>query len=231
LFTKANHDTHLQMLTYIVNSLFKNNKINQSLQYTEQLKQAMEQYNHLHYDKYFFFYYNSLVINYSVIDKPKAIEILNQLKSHKQIKSNQYYEIFVYLNLAVQHFDMRQYHEAIRALNKLYVLQSYKNTDNALKFKIALADLIIRFELQDFDVFDYKLAQMRKDFGDLLKQKENIKEATFLKLIVVLAKQPWQQLTAKNQAQMLAFIDTYSLAQQADDEILGYVAWLKSKVK
>lgn len=80
LFSKSNHDTKLQMLTYIVNSLFKNDKIKQSLQYAEQLKSAMEEFNRLHYDKYFFFYYNSLVINYSVIDKEKTIEILNELK-------------------------------------------------------------------------------------------------------------------------------------------------------
>lgn len=231
LFTKANHDTHLQMLTYIVNSLFKNHKIRESLQYAEQLRLAMEQFNNLHYDKYFFYYYNSLVINYSVIDKAKAIEILNQLKSHKQIKSNQYYEIFVHLNLAVQHYDIKQYHEAIRALNKLCLLQSYKATDNALKFKIALADLIIRVELQDFDIFEYKLAQMRKDFAHLLQEKAHAKEAAFTKLMVALAKQPWHELNTKTKAKVVAFIDEYSHSQQADDEILSYVAWLKTKVK
>jgi hypothetical protein len=35
LFNKNNHDTKLQMLTYLVNSLFKNDKLKLSLQYTE----------------------------------------------------------------------------------------------------------------------------------------------------------------------------------------------------
>ena len=40
------------------------------------LKNAMEEYHHMLYDKYTFFYYNSLVINYSKLDRDKAISIL-----------------------------------------------------------------------------------------------------------------------------------------------------------
>ena len=231
LFNKSNHDTKLQMLTYIVNSLFKNDKIKQSLQYAEQLKNAMEEFNRLHFDKYFFFYYNSLVINYSVIDKEKAIEILNELKNNRQIKSNQYYEIFVYLNLAIQNFDLGKYHEAIRALNKLYLLDSYKNTDASLKFKIAIADLIIRYELQDYDVFDYKFAQFNKDFKPFLLQKDNLKESKFVGLISAMIKTSHLKSDKKLVAKINDFIEQYRKKEAADDEILNYVQWLTSKIK
>lgn len=55
LFNKNNHDTKLQMLTYLVNTLFKNNKLKQSLQYAERLRSAMEEFHHILYDKYFSF--------------------------------------------------------------------------------------------------------------------------------------------------------------------------------
>lgn len=231
LFSKSNHDTKLQMLTYIVNTLFKNNKTKQSLQYAELLKNAMDEFNRLHYDKYFFFYYNSLVINYSVIDKEKAIEILNELKTNKQLKSNEYYEIFVYLNLAIQNFDLGNYHEAIRALNKLYLLDSYKNTDASLKFKIALADLIIRYELQDYDVFDYKMAQFKKDFKPFLQQKETLKEAKFVEIIDEMIKSDHLITNKKTTLKITEFIDKYRRKEVADDEILNYVQWLSSKQK
>ena len=54
------------MLTYLINSLFYNKKIDVSLEYVEKLKSAMSEYNKLLYDKYLFYYYNSLVINYTV---------------------------------------------------------------------------------------------------------------------------------------------------------------------
>lgn len=231
LFGKSNHDTKLQMLTYIVNSLFKNNKIKQSLQYAEQLKNSMDEYNRLHYDKYFFFYYNSLVINYSVIDKEKAIELLTELKTNKQIKSNQYYEIFVYLNLAIQNFDLGKYHEAIRALNKLYLLDSYKNTDASLKFKIAIADLIIRYELQDYDVFDYKFAQFKKDFRQFLVLKESLKEAAIVEIISQMIKSDNLHTNIKLVSTITEFINKYRSREVADDEILNYVQWLSSKIK
>lgn len=84
LFVRTNHDTKLQMLVYLVNSLFKNNKLKESLHYTEQLRLAMEEYQRLYYDKYLFFYYNSLVINYSRLDRNRAIEILEEMKGNEK---------------------------------------------------------------------------------------------------------------------------------------------------
>lgn len=231
LFTKSNHDTKLQMLTYIANSLFKNHKIKQSLQYAEQLKEAMEEFGRMHYDKYFFFYYNTLVINYSAIDKEKAIEILNELKNNKQIRANEYYEIFVYLNLAIQNFDLEKYHEAIRALNRLYLLDSYKNTDVSLKFKIAIAELIIRFELQDYEVFDYKFAQFKKDFGQFLTKADNVKEADFIQIIAEMNKSDQFMTNKKLMIKIVEFINKYAQKEVSDDEILNYVQWLKTKNK
>ncbi|MBL7893056.1 MAG: hypothetical protein JNL63_10525, partial [Bacteroidia bacterium] len=101
LFNRANHDVKLQMLTYIVNSLFKNKKFEQSLEYVGQLKTAMDEFNGLMRDKYQFFYHNSLVINYSVLDKDKAINILEELKENKKLYSASFYDMFIYLNLAI----------------------------------------------------------------------------------------------------------------------------------
>ncbi|MBK8413965.1 MAG: hypothetical protein IPL22_05265 [Bacteroidetes bacterium] len=85
LFNKNNHDTKLQMLTYLVNSLFKNDKLKLSLQYTELLHDAMMEFGKSLYDKYLFFYYNSLVINYSKLDKEKAIQVLEDIRENRKI--------------------------------------------------------------------------------------------------------------------------------------------------
>ena len=98
LFNKNNHDTKLQMLTYLINSLFKNQKIDLSLTYVNKLKSAMEEFNKQLYDKYLFYYYNSLVINYSVKNIDRAIEILHEAKDNASIKKLPVYNVFVYLN-------------------------------------------------------------------------------------------------------------------------------------
>jgi len=72
LFTKSNHDTKLQMLTYMCNALFKNDKNEESLKYAASLHQAMKEFADLLHDKYVFFYYNILVNNYAKNNVKKA---------------------------------------------------------------------------------------------------------------------------------------------------------------
>jgi tetratricopeptide (TPR) repeat protein len=108
LFNRGNHETKLQMLTYLVNSLFKNGKVEESLQFAEQLHQAMQAFNNLLYERFEVFYYNALVNNYSTFDIPRAIEILQNLLKNPNLQKVPFYELFVYLNLATSYFDLKQ---------------------------------------------------------------------------------------------------------------------------
>lgn len=228
LFNKNNHDTKLQMLTYLVNSLFKNDKLKQSLLYTNQLKDAMEEYGRVLYDKYVFFYYNSLVINYSKLNKEKAIEVLEDIRDNKKITATPFYEIFIYLNLAVLHFDLQKYREALRFLTKLYQLNSYQNADRSLQLKIAVTELMIRYELRDLEYLAYRITKIRKDFGDLLKREEFLKEKEFMALL------PGLDLaggTPKLLNRIEQFIDNYKVSSDSDNEIINYGNWIREKIK
>ncbi len=228
LFNKNNHDTKLQMLTYLVNSLFKNDKLKQSLQYTTQLKTAMEEHGKLLYDKYLFFYYNSLVINYSKLDKEKAIHVLEDIRDNKKITATPFYEIFIYLNLAVLHFDLVKYREALKLVTRLYQLDSYRNADRALQLKIAVTELMIRYELKDIEYLEYRILKIRKDFKDLLRKEEFLKEKDFMALV------PGLELAGTNPKminKIKLFIDNYSVTNESDTEIINYAIWVKEKIR
>ncbi|MEO5569924.1 MAG: hypothetical protein ABIT08_08345 [Bacteroidia bacterium] len=231
LFNKSNHDTKLQMLTYIVNALFKNNKLKVSLKYAEELRKAMEEFHHLLYDKYIFFYYNSLVINYSIVDKTKAISILEDLRDNEKIKSNTFYQVFVYLNLMLLWFDKQQYPNAIKNLNKLYMLDNYKTTDVALRFRIAVAELIIRYELKDFDLLEYKINQLRKDFKEYLKQIENEKEKEFITILKSIINSAAYMQDKKLLNRVKLFVNLKDEAPSEDREIINYKNWLREKTR
>ena len=228
LFNKSNHDTKLQMLTYLVNSLFKNDKLKLSLQYTDLLKTAMEEHNKFLYDKYLFFYYNSLVINYSKLDKVKAIQVLEDIRENKKITATPFYEIFIYLNLGVLHFDLSKYRESQRFITRLHQLESYKNADSALQLKIAVVELMIRYELRDFEYLDYRIAKIRKDFRDLLKNEVFLKEKDFMQIIPRLYHAAGQPALLKK---ITVFIDKYKDSGDSDDEIINYGNWLVEKIK
>ena len=162
LFNRGNHETKLQMLTYLVNSLFKNGKVEESLQFAEQLHQAMQAFNNLLYERFEVFYYNALVNNYSTFDIPRAIEILQNLLKNPNLQKVPFYELFVYLNLATSYFDLKQFQQAARQLGKAAICASFKKADESVKFKMAVAELIIRFELGDFDFWLYRKDQIVK---------------------------------------------------------------------
>jgi hypothetical protein len=229
LFTKENHDLKLLMLTYVVNALFKNKKIALSLKYAEELKEAMSEHGKLLYDKYLFFYYNSLVINYSVLDKDKAIAILEELKENKALKNSPFYEIFVNINLMILWFDKEEYHKSIRFLNKLYMHDNYKNTDFTLKFKIAMAEIIVRHELKDFEFLEHRIRQVNKEYRDLIQKDEHKREKEFIGIVKEVIRSEGMRKNGPLLSRIKKFLAVKEIRAE-DAEIINYNDWLSKKI-
>lgn len=230
LFNKSNHDVKLQMLVYIINALFKNNNVKESLVYTNKLKEAMEEFNRSFYDKYLFFYYNSLVINYSKSDRARALEILNEMRTLEKIVSVPFYEMFIYLNLAVSYFDTKDFHQSIRNLNKLYTLKGYTTADRSLQFKIAIAELMIRYELQDFDVLENKIRLIKKDYSEFFTRKSNVREVIMIEAISKLIRTDSLRKDKLFLAQIKEQILSPGNKEAADADILNYRLWMEEKI-
>lgn len=230
LFNRNNHDTKLQMLTYLVNSLFKNGKVQESLDFASQLQAAMKEYNNLLYDRYEIFYYNALVNNYSTFDVSRAIELLKEMQANKNLAKNPFYELFIYLNLATSYFDLKQFNTAIRNLNRLYLIDSYKNADKALKFKIAVAELIIRYELGDADFWKHRFDQVCREYAGEMSGENTRKEQLLLQLLHQAGKLPGGLKDKKLRPGLEAFMAEWS-GQENEEEIIKYTNWLHEKVQ
>lgn len=230
LFNKNNHDTKLQMLTYLINSLFKNNKINLSLEYANKLKTAMDEFGKQLHDKYLFYYYNSLVINYSVKNIDKAINILHEAKDDRIIKKLPVYSVFVYLNLAVLNFEKKNFKEALKHLVKPMIADAFKHLDEAWHLKLAVFELMIRYELSDFDYLEHKSERIKKEYKDLLKRTEYGRQKQMIRLIECMVgssgiKKDKQLL---NEINML--LDSMMKESTSDTDIINYSQWLKMKI-
>ena len=230
LFNKNNHDTKLQMLVFIINTLFKNGKLKDSLKYTEKLETEMKEFQKLHYDKYLFYFFNSLVINYSRTNRDKAIVTLSEMKAIEKIRSVPFYEMFIYLNLAVCYFDKRDYHQSIRHLNRLLTLDGYNSADYALKFKISIAELLIRYELKDFDILEIKLRQIKKDFKEFFNKKSNIRDALMVEIIFKLMEKDSLRNEKAILSQAKQLILNPISKDSSDADILNYRIWLSEKI-
>jgi tetratricopeptide (TPR) repeat protein len=229
LFNKNNHEIKLQMLTYMVNSLFKIGKVEESLQYSGLLHEAMQEFNNLHFERFEIFYYNALVNNYSTFDIPKAISILQDLLQNKNLRKVPFYELFVYLNLATSYFDLKQYNQAIRHLSKAYLIDSYKKADASLKFKIAIAELIIRYENGDIDFWNYRKEQIIRENQAELEEDKHLKEKELLKILEKASTEPDGIRSRKIRPMIEEYLEKWENSEQ-ESEVIRYLNWLRDKI-
>jgi len=214
------------MLTYLVNSLFKNNKIDESLAITKTLYKTMEEYEKLLFDKYLFYYYNSLVINYQVSDKTKAIAVLLEAKTKKEIQQLPFYTIFVYLNLAVLYFDTKDFKNARKNLATLKLSDSFNDMDVVFRLKVNIVELLTFYEYGDIDLFDYQLNFIRKEFKEILEKEVYEREKTFITIVAKM-----ETLTTKELQQKAdEFIQLPTASESSENDIVDYNEWLKSKL-
>jgi hypothetical protein len=228
LFNRNNHDTKLQMLTYLINALNKTGKVHDSLDWTARLLEGMKEYNRLHYEKYLFFFFNSQAINYSKIDMERAVRILEEMLQNGTLIKIPVQVVYIHLNLALFQYELRQYKPAIRTLIRLTLLEAFSSTDAAMRLPITLFELAVRFELQEFDVLEYRLTQCRNDFKTLLETTANQKENNLLNLMVAMAKSNDYRNddTVKKLGQ--SFVSTY---ESDDTEIFKFGEWVQSHLQ
>ncbi|MCB9235228.1 MAG: hypothetical protein H6581_26470 [Bacteroidia bacterium] len=182
-FDKQNHAQKLQMLAFLINSLYKNGKYKVSLNYADELKKAMEEFDRSHYERYLIFYYNSLVINYYRLDVDKAIEILEEMKKMPAISDSEFHSVFVHLNLAMSWYIKQNYKQSIRNLVRIYLEGGYKSAASGLKLRIGVAELLIRYKLNDYEIIISRLRQIKRDFESELKQEEFERENALIQLV------------------------------------------------
>ncbi len=226
LFNRNTHDTRLQMLTYLANAQFKNMKMEESLATAAKLKQAMSEHGGLLHDKYLFFYYNILVINYSTKDRDKAIEVLNEIKENAVIMKQPHYHVFIYLNLMVLNFDNQNYKQSLRSLVRLTMEEGYTNLDVSLRMKITVAELIIRYELKDEEFLEKRIEQVKKEFSAQLKTREGKRHQEMLSLLGEFAVAENIMRNKPLQKKIKTFLEKQ---QNAVGDLINYNNWLRTK--
>ena len=230
IFNKGNHEVKLQMYTYLINSLFKNKKLNTSLKYTEKLRAEMNEYGGFLKNKFLFFYYNSLVINYSVLDKEKAIHILEEAKQNEHIKQLPTYTVFIYLNLSLLFFDTGKIRQSIKHLSRLCLHEDFLKIGRSFQLKIMMSEIIIRYESGDFDLLERRIKQIQKEYAVLLAKSQFKREMLLIDIVSELIYTP----SIKSEYQLLAkikeLIDSMSADDADDADVINYHTWAKSKI-
>ena len=228
VFTKSNHEQKLTMLAYLTNCLFKTHKYKQSLAYAEILKSSMNEYDGVLKDKYLFYYYNSLVINYSLSDKNKALGVLKEAKNNDVIQNLPTFSVFIYLNTALIYYDQGKISLAVKNLSRLILQDDFVNIGKSFQLKIHIAELIVRFDLNQIDVIDSRVKHIKKTFKDLLKDSNFKRDKQLVEIIdslVYCNNLSQDKKLVKKITELSILIED----EKADDiDVINYNVWLKS---
>lgn len=226
LFDRNNHADKLQMLSYRINALFKVNRYEDSLAAADLLCQNLDLHDGFLRDRFLFFYYNSLVINWSVLDLDRAIALLEELEQTGTLKHQPFNEIFLYLNLGTLNHDKGRNKQAVRWLNKLFAHENYPNAAPGLRFRIAVVEAMLRYEIGDYDLAERALKKIRKEFRDWMRDRDR----DFLRLLGQLARLNGL-LPSRHPVRtaLKSFLDA-TPPDGTDEEIVKYDNWLRKRL-
>jgi tetratricopeptide (TPR) repeat protein len=220
LFNRSNHNEKLTLLTYLTNCLYKTKKYKQSLEYAEQLLISMKEYDSFLYDKYLFYYYNMLVLNYAKTDKKKALDYLNKASRSEVIKKLPSYNAFIYLNRSLIYYYEDNYKESQKNIARLIMQEDFLLIDKSFQLKILVAELMIRILVSNKNLND-KITRVNKDYKSLLLEKHHIREKKMIDLIS--NKINNKDLVEDKENILLCMSDSDS----EDIDIISYNSWLK----
>jgi len=219
LFNRSNHNEKLTLLTYLTNCLYKTKKYKQSLKYSEQLLISMKEYDSFLYDKYLFYYYNMLVLNYARTDKKKALDYLNKASKSEAIKRLPSYNAFIYLNRSLIYYYEDNYKESQKNIARLIMQEDFLLLDKSFQLKILVTELMIRILISNKNL-DNKFKDIKKNYKSLLEEENHLREKI---MIGLLSKKINNEDIEGDKEKLLSYMSDYD---SEDIDIISYNSWL-----
>ena len=223
LFNRSNHNEKLTLLTYLTNCLYKTKKYKQSLKYSEQLLISMKEYDSFLYDKYLFYYYNMLVLNYAKTDKKKALDYLNKASKSEAIKRLPSYNAFIYLNRSLIYYYEDNYKESQKNIARLIMQEDFLLLDKSFQLKILVTELMIRISISNKNL-DNKFKDIKKNYTSLLEEENHLREKI---MIGLLSKKINNEDIEGDKEKLLSYMSDYD---SEDIDIISYNSWLGDNI-
>ncbi|MFN8395140.1 MAG: hypothetical protein U0176_10865 [Bacteroidia bacterium] len=230
LFNRGNHDTKLEMLVYIVNTLCANRKWAKSLEYAEHLRHGLEEHHRLLYQKYLTYYYNALIINYYSLDLNRSIQILEEVLNNRTFKDNPFNEFIMTVNLAICYFSTKKIVKALKALVQAFIHDGYQAASPEFKLKIAIFELSLRQETGDFEVLERRIDEVKKDYQELLENPSMATEKNLLNIIAAMNKSVEIRADKPLREKIKQFIASTPKQELEGFFFIDYNEWLSNKI-
>ena len=228
IFNKTNHEQKLMMLTYLTNSLYKNGKMKESLLIAEELNNSMSEFDSFLRNRFLFYYYNALVINYSKLDQEKALEVLNKAKRNKVIQSLPTFGSFIYLNMGLIYYDQKKYKTSIKHFSRLILQKDFINLSLQFQLKILISEIIIRYELNQTDLVEEKIKIINRTYKETINHNKREKD-----IIEIINKLIYCDNLSVNKdlvSEIKRLIEQTSSEKAQNIDVINYNDWLLKQI-
>ncbi|WP_299338123.1 hypothetical protein [uncultured Psychroserpens sp.] len=222
---------HIQVVYMIANTLFRNKKFQKSLEYLEQMKTLMFQqrkkYNSTFKLKYCLL--TALNLNY-INQQADAIMLLESVKQtrHTDLESL----LDIHLSLVMFYIQKSDFKNAKSIFSKFYHTDKYyiEKAGKEWVIKKNLAEIILFIELEDLDLVESRLSSFKRSYFEYLKQINQDRVITFIKLIEFYFKNP-EEVTSEKFKNKVEHAFDWIDEKQEDIFVMSFYAWLKSKME
>jgi tetratricopeptide (TPR) repeat protein len=226
VFNQSNHKEKIVMLSWLSNALTKNCKFDEALRYNQQLHAALKEHKKRYYHQYIWTYYQGLLINYSSSDRnEEAIRLLEQIKKESPRLSIPSHELFVSLNLARLHFNIKAYNLATQHLNELLSRKIFQGLAVQIQIAVVIGEVILRVEQRDWEYAAYRLKDLKRKYQNELQKPEYAREMALIDILSLFVKNLNFLSDPLLKQKMEAFLESFPHEVGAN-ELVSYKAWI-----
>jgi len=220
---------HIQVLYIIANTLFRNKKFSQSLNYLNQMQSLMHKGQKKNSD-FNLKYYLLLGLNLNYSNKQElAIETLEKVayKKHPDIESL----LNINLSLISFYFQKTEFKKAHTILSKFYHTDQWYTKKAGIEWVIKknLIEILLHIELKNIDLIESRILSFKRKHFDYLKSIKQERVITFLLLIEEYYKNPEKKSQLKFHTKIEQSFEWVG-ARKEDIFVMSFYAWLKSKL-
>ncbi|MEH6535433.1 MAG: hypothetical protein V7719_03500 [Psychroserpens sp.] len=230
--TKGNQLVHhIKVVYMIANTLFRNKKFHESLEYLDIMNTLMLQQRKKYHSTFKLKYALLTALNHNYINKQEdAISILESVKQTKHTDIESLLDI--HLGLVMFYIQKADFKNAKTIFSKFYHTDKYyiEKAGKEWIIKKNLAEIILYIELGEFNLAESRLLSFKRSYFNYLKQINQVRVITFIKLVESYFKNPEQVNSGKFKDKVEnAF--TWVDEKQEDIFVMSFYAWLKSKME
>ena len=221
---------HIHVVYIIANTLFRNKKFSESLDYLEQMHSLMHERKKKFYNSFKLKHKLLLALNLNYSNKQQlAIETIKPIinKNYSDIESL----LNIKLSLITFYFQNENYKEAYGILSKLYHTDQWYIKKAGIEWVIKknMIEILLHIELQNLDLVESRITSFKRSHFKYLKNIKQDRAITYLLLIESYYKNP--EKVSKNQFRTKVESSfEWVKAEQEDIFVMSFYAWLKSKM-